>query len=61
MSNFRDILQEAHNTVSEFKVNSTNNRLEQFQYTCQLWNLNQMIRFVDFIAHMHNHTPNKQK
>ena len=61
MSKFRDILQETHDTVSEIKKNSTNNRLEQVQFACQLWNLNQMIRFVDFIARMRNHTPNKQK
>lgn len=61
MGTFRDILQETRDTIYDIKQDTHNSKLDRIHYSCQLWNLDQLLKFTDRINSLCKRKHNKQR
>ena len=57
----KDVLIEARNWAQEMRNTPGNNCLERAQFTCQVWNLDQMIKITDLVERTWHQLHNRQK
>ena len=61
MGQFKDILTETRDWAQQMRDAAGNNCIERAQYTCQVWNLDQMIKIGNAIEHAYNWLRDKQR
>ncbi|MBE6457120.1 MAG: hypothetical protein IKA25_02280 [Alphaproteobacteria bacterium] len=61
MGQIKDILTETRNWAQEMRDTSGHDCIARAQFTCQIWNLNQMIKLINGIERMCHNVHNKQR
>jgi hypothetical protein len=61
MGQIKDILTETRDWAQQMRDAASNNCLERAQFTCQTWNLDQMIKIVDTVERAYNWLRDKQR
>ena len=61
MGQIKDILIETRDWAQEMQDAAEKNCLARAQYSCQIWNLGQMIKFIDGIEHLRDRWRRKQR
>ena len=61
MGQIKDTLTETRDWAQEMRDAADNNCLERAQFTCQVWNLDQMIKISNAIEHAYDWLRSKQR